>query len=83
MADIITTNQEHTTACSFETAQPAWVDQLLIRINDLDTKISKIDKVSEDLSYLCSRIENLQSMVGHLEKHTGNMGNAMGEIRKP
>ena len=64
------------------TAQPAWVDQLLIRINDLDTKISKIDKVSEDLSYLCSRIENLQSRVGHLEKHTGNMGNTMGKIRK-
>ena len=34
------------------------------------------------VSYLCSCIENLQSRVGHLEKHTGNMGNAMGEIRK-
>lgn len=64
------------------TAQPAWVDQLMIRINDLDVKISKIDKVSKDLSYLCDKIETVQNRVSHLEKFTGNMGNTIGEIRK-
>ncbi|XP_062610060.1 uncharacterized protein LOC134271862 [Saccostrea cucullata] len=53
-----------------------------MRINDLGTKISKIDKVSENLSLLCNRIENIQSKVGHLEKFTGNLGNSIGEIKK-
>jgi hypothetical protein len=65
-------------------AQPAWVDQLIIRINDLDVKISKIGKVSEDLSSLCNKIESIQNRVSHLEKWTadGNMGNTIGDIRK-
>lgn len=64
------------------TAQPAWVDQLMTKINDLDVKISKIDKVSEDLSSLCNKIESIQNRVSHLEKFTGNMGNTIGDIRK-
>lgn len=64
------------------TAQPAWVDQLMIRIGELDAKMSKIDKVSSDLTILCDRIENIQTRVGNLEKFTGNLGNSMGEIKK-
>jgi hypothetical protein len=48
------------------TAQRAWVDQLMIRINGLDVKISKIDNVSENLRFLCNKIESIHFII-HLK----------------
>jgi hypothetical protein len=59
------------------TAQPAWVDQLIIwmsRYRKLKTKWS--------LSFLCNKIESIQNRVSHLGKFTGNIGNTIGDIRK-